>query len=71
MYSGQSRLMEKTQSRWQNTDKVLGLFMKTPSCAKRKYRVCVANRIDQGRSQELTGVGLVRSAIGWDVFKIL
>jgi hypothetical protein len=54
---------------WQDKDSVLNLFGKNKYSARKKYRSFVEKGIGQGRIQELTGGGLLRSIGGWGVLK--
>jgi putative transposase len=64
-YSGHSRLMGQFASEWQATESVLRRFGKRLSTARNKYAEFVEGGISQGRRQELTGGGLLRSVGGW------
>jgi len=64
-YCGHSALMGKLKNDWQNVDGVLRLFGKTVSHARREYKSFVNKGLDQGRRDDLTGGGLVRSVGGW------
>jgi hypothetical protein len=68
-YSGHSRLMKKVIDQWQDTETILLLFEKKESIARKRYREFIEKGLAQGRRQELTGGGLVRSAGGWGVLK--
>lgn len=70
-YSGHSVLMGKVKYDWQDVNKVLGLFGKKMSLARKHYCGYVQNGIDQGRQPELIGGGLIRSAGGWKAVKAL
>ena len=70
-YSGHSRLMIKIKDQWQTTDTVLALFGKRKYAARKKYREFVEKGIPEGKKPELTGGGLIRSAGGWGVLKLL
>lgn len=70
-YGGHSVLMGKTKAEWQDTRYILGLFGDTVSLARRRYRVFVEKGIAEGKRQDLTGGGLIRSAGGWTVVKAL
>ena len=63
--------MIKIRDQWQTTDTVLALFGKKKYAARKKYREFVEKGIPEGKKPELTGGGLIRSAGGWDVLKLL
>ncbi|MFC1840987.1 transposase [Thermodesulfobacteriota bacterium] len=64
-YSGHSALMGKTKMAWQDTDYVLSYFGKSKKDARKKYDSFVQDGLKQGRKNELTGGGLIRSLGGW------
>ena len=64
-YCGHSSLMGKAKRDWQDTDYVLGYFGKRKAEARRKYESFVKEGVTQGRRNELTGGGLIRSLGGW------
>jgi len=64
-YCGHSSLMGKTKREWQDTDYVLGFFGKGKSEARKEYESFVKEGVKQGRREELTGGGLIRSLGGW------
>jgi hypothetical protein len=64
-YCGHSSLMGKTKREWQDTDYVLGYFGKSKVQARRGYESFVKEGLAQGRKDELTGGGLIRSLGGW------
>ena len=68
-YSGHSTLMGGFQKSWQETDEILKLFGSKPALARRMYRQFVEQGIGQGRRNDLTGGGLIRSAGGWEGLK--
>lgn len=70
-YCGHSALMGKKSRPWQDVDFVLGYFGKRAKSARKSYFEYVNVGIDQGRLDELTGGGLVRSAGGWSEVKEL
>jgi len=57
--------MGKLKNDWQDVEGVLHLFGKRVSQARRGYKSFLANGLDQGRRDDLTGGGLVRSVGGW------
>ena len=68
-YSGHSVLMGGCRKSWQETDEILKLFGSKPAIARRMYRQFVEQGIEQGRRNDLTGGGLIRSAGGWEGLK--
>jgi putative transposase len=70
-YCGHSAVMGKKKRPWQDVDYVLGYFGKTAKRARKAYLNYVDEGIDQGRQDELTGGGLVRSVGGWSEVKRL
>jgi putative transposase len=64
-YCGHSVLMGKTKRDWQDTEYVLGYFGKSKGKARKEYESFVKAGLNQGRSEELTGGGLIRSLGGW------
>jgi len=70
-YSGHSVLMGKMKKPWHDTEGVLGMFGEKLGLARRGYRAFVEEGIAQGRRQDLTGGGLLRSAGGWEGVKAL
>ncbi|MCD6271681.1 MAG: transposase [Deltaproteobacteria bacterium] len=70
-YGGHSALMGKAATAWQNKRYILGLFGDKVSQARRHYRVFVEKGIADGKRQELTGGGLIRSVGGWAAAKAL
>ena len=56
---------------WQNSKKVLRYFGKRASSARPNYKEFVAKGIDEGRRDDLSGSGLIRSAGGWAAVKEL
>ena len=70
-YSGHSALMGECPNDWQDVDKIIGLFGRRISSARRAYRFFLGKAVAMGRRPELTGGGLIRSAGGWAAFKSL
>ena len=70
-FSGHGVLMGKHKQSWQNNDGVLSLFDKRVGSARRAYRAFVSKGMDQGRREDLTGGGLIRSTGGWAAVKEL
>jgi putative transposase len=64
-FCGHSALMGKVKRGWQDTGYVLGCFGKKQAEARKKYESFVKAGIAQGRREELTGGGLIRSLGGW------
>lgn len=70
-YSGHSVLMGKVMNEWQDTHAVLGMYGEKTGTARRQYQAFVEKGIGEGRRQDLTGGGLLRSAGGWEGVKEL
>lgn len=70
-FCGHSILMGKLKNDWQDANGVLQLFGKNITQARHKYKDYVHKGIDQGRRDDLTGGGLVRSVGGWHNVKML
>lgn len=70
-YTGHSVLMANRKMPWQDTKWVLGMFGKKLTSARRAYRSFVEKGIADGRREDLTGGGLLRSAGGWEGVKAL
>ncbi len=64
-YSGHSALLGKTKRPWQATGYVLQYFAKPIERARKAYGAYVEAGKEQGRRQDLTGGGLIRSLGGW------
>jgi len=64
-YSGHSVLMGRKKRPWQDVDYVLSYFGDTLQRARKDYFSYVKAALDQGRPNELTGGGLIRSLGGW------
>lgn len=64
-FCGHGVLMGHRRRDWQDADYVLRYFGKQASDARRQYCSFVESGIDQGRRDELTGGGLIRSLGGW------
>jgi len=58
-------------AKWQDDNKTLGMFAKTKSTARRRYRQFVGKGIEAGRRPELVGGGLVRGVGGWQTAKAM
>jgi putative transposase len=63
-YCRHSAVMGKKKRPWQDVKDVLGYFGKTEKTAKKAYIEYVNAGIGQGRRDDLTGGGLVRSTGG-------
>ena len=70
-YCGHGALMGTRDRAWQNTSKVLGLFAKRVSSARKHYRSFIERGIAKGKRPDLIGGGMVRSAGGWTAFKTM
>ncbi|MBN1904287.1 MAG: transposase, partial [Deltaproteobacteria bacterium] len=64
-YCGHSALMGKDKREWQDTDYVLGYFGKSVRKARKEYESFVKAGLGDGRKNEMTGGGLIRSLGGW------
>ena len=64
-WCGHSALMGKKDRAWQDVDYVLGYFATTAAQAKKAYLKFMEGGIGQGRREDLTGGGLIRSIGGW------
>jgi putative transposase len=63
-YCGHSALMGRKKRSWQDAGYVLTFFGKTVRAARKAYAEYVAQGVEQGRREELTGGGLIRSLGG-------
>ena len=70
-YCGHSALMGQEKRPWQEVEYVLGFFGETVRRARKAYEEYVEEGVGQGRREELTGGGLVRSLGGWSEAKRL
>jgi REP element-mobilizing transposase RayT len=70
-YSGHSVIMGKVKHEWQDTQAVLAMYGEKLGAARRRYKAFVEKGIGEGRRQDLTGGGLLRSAGGWEGVKEL
>ena len=70
-YCGHSALMGRKKRLWQDVDYVLGYFGIKVSSARKGYLGYVEAGLEQGRRDELTGGGLIRSLGGWSKVKRL
>ena len=64
-WSGHGVLIGRSKNDWQEKDYVLRQFGETEGKATRAYRRFMEGGITQGRRNDLTGGGLVRSMGGW------
>lgn len=64
-WCGHSAVMNKTAQPWQNIDYVCGLFSDKIGTARKEYRAFVEKGVNEGRRDDLTGGGLIRSSGGW------
>jgi REP element-mobilizing transposase RayT len=70
-YCGHSALMGKRKRPWQDVEYVLGFFGESVGAARKAYVKYVEEGVGQGRREELTGGGLIRSLGGWSEAKRL
>ena len=63
-WSGHRIIMGRGKIEWQDKEEILSRFGKTKSEARRKYREFVREGIKQGKREDLTGGGLIRSLGG-------
>jgi putative transposase len=68
-YSGHSALMNRKKRSWQDTDYILRLFGDDIEEGRKRYRAFVDAGLDQGRREDLSGGGLIRSIGGWSLLK--
>ena len=68
-YCGHAVVMGNLDCEWQNTDFVLGFFGQSRKKARRAYLAYVRAGSDQGRRNDLSGGGLIRSLGGWTAVK--
>ncbi|MGD9193891.1 MAG: transposase [Desulfobacterales bacterium] len=69
VYCGHSVIMGHSDQVWQNAPKVLRLFGKRISSARKHYRGFINRGIAKGKRPDLIGGGVIRSAGGWTAFK--
>ena len=65
-YCGHGAIVGKQPNDWQDAQSVLALFAAAVAPARRRYKEFVAKAVSQGRRDDLTGGGLVRSVRGWE-----
>jgi putative transposase len=70
-YCGHSVIIGRKKAEWQDIQEVLGMFGDHIGSARRSYRSFVGKGISEGKRQDLTGGGLLRSAGGWEGVKAL
>jgi REP element-mobilizing transposase RayT len=70
-YGGHSAIVGKQIRDWQDTETVLRFFSEKGSVARQRYRRFVEKGLNQGRRDDLTGGGLIRSAGGWSAVQAL
>ena len=68
-WSGHAVLLGRCESDWQDVAAVLGRYGKTVRSARKKYLDFVERGIPEGRRNDLTGGGLVRSLGGWQAVR--
>jgi len=68
-YCGHSAIIGKTKREWQDTGYVLGYFGIKVRSAQKAYLEYMEAGSGQGRREELTGGGLIRSLGGWQEAK--
>jgi len=70
-WCGHTVILGKKQRKFQDVNYVLNMFDTKRNDARRKYRLFVKKGIDEGKRDDLTGGGLIRSSGGWDQVKML
>lgn len=70
-YCGHSVIVGRKEAGWQDMQEVLGMFGDRVGSARRSYRTFMGKGIAEGKRQDLTGGGLLRSAGGWEGVKAL
>ena len=70
-FCGHSSIMGKIKNDWQDVNGVLRLYGKNVTQSRREYKAFVFKGIAQGRRDDLTGGGLVRSVGGWQTVKAM
>ncbi len=68
-WCGHSSVMGQKKQPWQNVDYVYRLFSEKKKEARKIYRAFVKKGIDEGKREDLTGGGLLRSQGGWAALK--
>lgn len=64
-WCGHSAVMNTLKNDWQQIDFVLRIFSEKNQIARRQYRNFIQQGIAEGKRNDLTGGGLIRSAGGW------
>jgi len=70
-YCGHSAMIGEVRNPWQATERVLRVFGEKLGEARQAYKVFVEQGVSQGRRQDLTGGGFLRSARGWEGVDVL
>jgi len=70
-YCGHGVIMGRRKIEWQDKEYVLGMFDNKGGGARSEYSRFVRKGIEQGKRNDLTGGGLLRSHGGWAGVKIL
>ena len=70
-FCGHHVIMGKAENDWHDTEWVLKLFDDRLVVARREYRAFVNRGVSQGRRDDLTGGGLIRSSGGWAAVKAM
>ena len=70
-YCGHSVLMGEKEGLWQDVEYVLGSFGRTVRHARKSYLKYMEAGVGQGRRDDLSGGGLIRSLGGWSEVKRL
>ena len=68
-YSGHAVIMGNRKRPWQDSGYVLDQFGGSLRTARKRYLAFVRSGVEQGRREELTGGGLIRSLGGWSEVK--
>lgn len=68
-YSGHAVILGAQKRPWQDARYVLGQFGESLRTARRRYLAYVRAGVEQGRREDLTGGGLIRSLGGWSEVK--
>ncbi len=68
-YCGHGSIMGKEEREWQDTEYVLSYFGKQRYKARKNFYLYMEEGINQGRRDDLTGGGLIRSLGGWSEIK--
>jgi hypothetical protein len=68
-FCGHSVVVGKATNPWQDTQEVLRMFGDKSGAARRAYRSFVEKVIAEGKRYDLTGGGMIRSAVRWEGVK--